>query len=94
MSAGECVSPLVSNPLTFIVHVDQQLVIYTTDNNPAPVRLHNCVVADRTNWSCSMFSDQTSPHVAMKDGTYTQSNRLDTVRTVSRAKWIFYRLSN
>jgi hypothetical protein len=88
---SDCEKPVVGNPLTFIVHVDQQLVIYTTDSAPAPLKLHNCVVADRTTWDCTVLTPLDSPHLTMKDGSYTDPNRLDNVRTVSRAKWIYDR---
>jgi hypothetical protein len=34
----------------------QPPTIYTTDSAPAPLKLHNCVVADRTNWDCTLLT--------------------------------------
>lgn len=57
------------NPTTFIVHVDQQLVVGVTEGALAPEKLFNCVVADRRNWSCNESPDKESTQYIMTSGT-------------------------
>jgi hypothetical protein len=68
---------------TFIVHVDQQLVIATAEELPAPVKLHNCVVADVSHWTCALGPEKYSSTMTMKGGEYSADGHY-----VSRFKWL------
>jgi hypothetical protein len=67
----------VGNVTTYTVNIDQQLVIGITENSPRPVRLLNCVVADRRNWSCSGTSEGNPAHFTMRDGTFSVDSGAD-----------------
>ncbi len=57
--------------IKYIVHVDQQLVIGLTEKAPAPIKRYNCVVADRKNWSCTLWPEKDSLGLVMHDGSFS-----------------------
>jgi hypothetical protein len=70
---GSCVSggEHTGEVTTFIVHVDQQLVVGLADDAPAPIRLFNCVVADTRNWSCFETAAAFSRQLVMRAGAFS-----------------------
>jgi hypothetical protein len=68
---------------TFVVHVEQQLIVATAEDLPAPVKLHNCVVADVSNWTCTVGPEKYSSTMTMKGGEYSADGHY-----VSRLEWL------
>ena len=60
----------VHNVTKYIVHVDQQFVVALTEKVATPMKLYNCVVADKKNWTCTMQPEIDSERLVMHDGEF------------------------
>jgi hypothetical protein len=75
---------------TYIVHVEQQLVVSLSEDATEPKRLFNCVVADRQNWTCTVDPEKNSLHAIMYGGNFyfdPPNPYLAGLRYTSRLKW-------
>ena len=82
-------------PISFIVHVDQQLVVSLAEDMTVPARLFNCVVADRRNWTCTLLPEKDSVRAVMRDGDFSYDapdSLLNGLRFTSRFQWWLQKL--
>jgi hypothetical protein len=82
----------VTSTEEFTVHPEQQLVILNVpDGSIEPMRLQDCTIVDRLNWSCAVLANK--PYaLSMKNGDLTRDeNKLlspvPTAHIVSRWEW-------
>ncbi len=78
------------SPTTYMVHVEQQLVVSLSEEAAEPKRLFNCVVADRQNWTCTIDPEKDSLHAVMHNGNFyfePPNPYLAGLRYTSRFKW-------
>ncbi len=87
-SAGKCDERgwRTDPPTTYTVHADQQFVVGITDDQPAPHKLYNCVIADQHHWTCTVAPDKYSLSVTMNGEGFSGP---DGLRYVSRLSWLF-----
>jgi hypothetical protein len=87
-SNGECEQDgwRSGGPTTYTVHTEQQFVIGMTDGDSAPHKLFNCVIADKTHWTCTTEPRKGSTVLTMNGADFSAD---DGSRYVSRFEWLF-----
>lgn len=98
-STGACANhgEHVGDVTKYIVHVDQQLVVGLRKSAASPLKLFNCVVADRKNWSCSLQPEKDSERVVMHDGDFSYdppANLFGAEHFTSRWRYVIAKYAN
>jgi hypothetical protein len=78
-------------PTTYTVHTDQQFVVGLTDEESAPHKLFNCVIADKTHWTCTDEPNKYSDARTMSGSYFSAS---DGMHYVSRFEWLADHMNN
>jgi hypothetical protein len=78
-------------PTTYTVHTDQQFVVGLTDEEPAPHKLFNCVIADNSHWTCTVESSKYSNSFTLNGSDFSASNG---THYASRFDWLVAHMSS
>jgi hypothetical protein len=78
-------------PTTYTVHTDQQFVVGLTDEESAPHKLFNCVIADNNHWTCTVASNKYSDSLTLSGSDFSAG---DGTHYVSRFRWLLDHMSS